>query len=175
MSSRALSSIRLVRVAPFAHRQATQAAANAGYEVQGGSRCVRPMTMVGRLVEADAVGAGCCAHAAGFLLGVELETADEIARVVVKAREVLYGGLLQRYWERLAIYSDNGAGCHTLLRRAAQHRRERRRGAPDVLQARVVVPLAFEAGDAVGQFGLTLLHAKHLVLEGPDVVPRLES
>jgi hypothetical protein len=133
------------------------------------------MAMVGRLVEADAVGARCCAYAARFLLGVELEIAYKIAGVIVKAGEVLCCGLLQGYWERLAIRSNDGAGCHTLLRRPTQHRRERRRGAPDVLEARVVVPLAFQAGDAVGQFGLPLLYAKHLVLKAPHVVPRLES
>jgi hypothetical protein len=51
--------------------------------------------MVGCLVEANTIRAGCSAYAAGLFVGVELEVADEVARVVVEVGEMLSRGLLQ--------------------------------------------------------------------------------
>jgi hypothetical protein len=50
--------------------------------------------MVGCLVEANTIRARCGAHAAGLFVSVELKVADEVA-LIVKAREMLSGGLLQ--------------------------------------------------------------------------------
>jgi hypothetical protein len=52
------------------------------------------MSVVGRLVESNAVGARCRSYTAGLVVCVELEIADEVARVFVKAREVLCRRLL---------------------------------------------------------------------------------
>jgi hypothetical protein len=56
---------------------------------------MRPVTVVGSLIEADAVRARCGPYTAGFLVGVKLEIADEIAGLVVEVREVFGGWLLQ--------------------------------------------------------------------------------
>ena len=63
----------------------------------------------------------------------------------------------------------------TLLRGAAQDRRERRRSSPDIFQARILFMPPFEARDTVCKIGLILVHAKHFVLHPPEVVARLES
>jgi hypothetical protein len=35
--------------------------------------------------------------------------------------------------------------------------------------------LPLQASDAIGEFGLMLLHAQHLALETPEIVARLEG
>lgn len=57
---------------------------------------MRPVAVVRCLVEADAVGARGGPNAARQLLvGIELQVANEVARVVVEVGEVLSGRLLE--------------------------------------------------------------------------------
>jgi hypothetical protein len=50
--------------------------------------------MVGSLIEANTVCAGCRAYSARLLIGVQLKVADEVVGVVVEVREVFGRGLL---------------------------------------------------------------------------------
>lgn len=52
------------------------------------------MSMIGGLVESDAVSTRGSSYTARLVIGVELEVANEIARMVVEAGEVLRGRLL---------------------------------------------------------------------------------
>ena len=62
----------------------------------------------------------------------------------------------------------------TLLRGTTEYGGKRRRCAPNILQARIIVLLAFQASHAVGQLSLRLLHPKHFALKPPVVVAGLE-
>jgi hypothetical protein len=73
---------------------AAEATSRAGYQVQRRPRSVSPVSVIGRLIESNAVGARCRSYAAGLVVCIELEIADEVARVFVKAREVLCRRLL---------------------------------------------------------------------------------
>ncbi|KAH8639150.1 hypothetical protein IG631_06920 [Alternaria alternata] len=74
---------------------AAHATASAGYQVQRRPRCMCPVTVVGRLVEANTIRTGCGAYATRLFIGVQLQVADEIAGLVVEVCEVLGGRLLQ--------------------------------------------------------------------------------
>jgi hypothetical protein len=54
-----------------------------------------PVTVVGSLIEANTIRAGCGAHSAGFFVGVELKVANEVAGLVVEGCEMLGGRLLE--------------------------------------------------------------------------------
>jgi hypothetical protein len=58
---------------------------------------MRPVTVVGSLIEADAVCTRRGAHATGLFVSIELEVANQVTRVVVKVGEMLRSGLLQRH------------------------------------------------------------------------------
>lgn len=55
-----------------------------------------PVAVVGCLVEAHAIGARSGSHPTGFLISVKLKIANEIGGIIVKAREMVGGWLLQR-------------------------------------------------------------------------------
>jgi len=81
------------------------------------------MALVGRLIEADAVGTRGCTHATGLLVWVKVETANQIDGFIVKVLEVV---------------------DRSLLRSATQDAGKGRGGAPDRLHPGVVVLTAFK-------------------------------
>jgi hypothetical protein len=136
---------------------------------------MRPVAMVGGLVEANTIRTGSGTQAARLFISIELQVADEGVGSVIEAGEVFGGRLLQWYCCVSALAHGTEKNGRTLLRGPTQDRREWRGSAPDVLQARIILALAFEAGDAVDQLSLILLYPEHLVLEAPDVVAGLKS
>lgn len=120
---------------------------------------MRPVAVVGGLVEANTVRAGRGANTARFFVSIELEVADEATRVVIEVREVLSRRLLEG----------------DLLRRSSQYRWKGRGCSPDVLQARVVLLFTLQARDTIGQLRLILLYPKHLALEAPEVLAGLKG
>jgi hypothetical protein len=131
------------------------------------------VTLVGRLVEADAVGARGGTNPARFVIGVELKTADQIRGLIIEAFEGVPGGSI--YWAFILVNTFHSLTSSlltplsrhfvvplpfllTLLRRPTEDTRKWRRCSPKILDPRILLLTLFKPQEALSVVRLCLLY-----------------
>jgi hypothetical protein len=132
--------------------------------------------LIGRFIKAHTVGSRGGAHPTpGLIFCVEVQTAHQVVRIIVKIAELIGRRLLERCYISNIQHSNTLDTLRyvsklTLLRRPTEHARERRTVSPDTLHPGILVLPSFEPGDTLRVFRLHVLDARHVGLQAPAVV-----